>query len=145
MWYMWISPLLFISLFFPLTVSLSRKRWDFGVQRYRALCNMLSHGRICSAVTSKTSVVSPAVPDSNIPNSTEDPYSTQWCVCVQWMSNGLRHFQSSREHGCKATYVLHVCVWQILTLTTLQDACRCKCVSVCVCVHSTLLFTVTLH
>uniref|UniRef100_A0A8C1J609 Coiled-coil domain-containing protein 60 n=1 Tax=Cyprinus carpio TaxID=7962 RepID=A0A8C1J609_CYPCA len=56
----------------------AKKRWDFGVQRYRALCNMLSHGRACSAVTSKTSVVSPAVPDSNIPNSTEDPYSTQW-------------------------------------------------------------------
>ncbi|RXN07222.1 coiled-coil domain-containing 60 [Labeo rohita] len=56
----------------------AKKRWEFGVQRYRSLCNMLSRGQIRSAVTSKTSVVSPRVPDSKIPDNTEDPYSTQW-------------------------------------------------------------------
>ncbi|XP_052452633.1 coiled-coil domain-containing protein 60-like [Carassius gibelio] len=75
----------FVDIAEELTLNLSdalnrcaKKRWDFGAKRYGSLCNMLSRGRTCSAVTSKTSVVSPAVPDSNIPNSTEDPYSTQW-------------------------------------------------------------------
>ncbi|XP_043095506.1 coiled-coil domain-containing protein 60-like isoform X2 [Puntigrus tetrazona] len=64
-----------------LTLSLSdaldlcaKKRWDFGVQGYS---EMLSCGRIRSAVTSKTSLVSPRAPDSNIP---EEPCSTQWRV-----------------------------------------------------------------
>ncbi|XP_058632658.1 coiled-coil domain-containing protein 60-like [Onychostoma macrolepis] len=75
----------FVDIAEELTLNLSdaldrcaKKRWDFGVQRYRCLCNMLSRGRIRSAVTSETSVVSPRAPDSNIPDSTEDPYSTQW-------------------------------------------------------------------
>ncbi|XDV21311.1 hypothetical protein PO909_026426 [Leuciscus waleckii] len=42
----------------------ANKRWDFGVQRYRSLCNMVSGGRIPSAVTSITSVASPRAQDS---------------------------------------------------------------------------------
>ncbi|XP_051750149.1 coiled-coil domain-containing protein 60-like [Ctenopharyngodon idella] len=56
----------------------AKKRWDFGVQRYRSLCKMVSGKRIPSAVTSITSMASPRVQDSKIPDSTEDPYSTQW-------------------------------------------------------------------
>ncbi|XP_048042539.1 coiled-coil domain-containing protein 60-like [Megalobrama amblycephala] len=56
----------------------AKKRWDFGVLTYWSLCKMVSHGRIPSTVTSITFMASPRAQDSKIPDSTEDPYSTQW-------------------------------------------------------------------
>ncbi|XP_050965797.1 coiled-coil domain-containing protein 60 isoform X2 [Labeo rohita] len=76
----------------------AKKRWEFGVQRYRSLCNMLSRGQIRSAVTSKTSVVSPRVPDSKIPDNTEDPYSTQWLSAL--LSNLAPVKHSDRRVAC---------------------------------------------
>ncbi|KAK2911035.1 hypothetical protein Q8A67_003168 [Cirrhinus molitorella] len=76
----------------------AKRRWEFGVQRYQSLCNMLSRGRICSAVTSKTSVISPRPPDSNIPDNTEDPYSTQWLSAL--LSNLAPMKHSDRRVAC---------------------------------------------
>ncbi|XP_073696202.1 coiled-coil domain-containing protein 60-like [Garra rufa] len=89
------------ELTFKLSDALDRcakKRWEFGVQRYRSLCNMLSHGRIRSAVTSKTSVISPRPPDSNIPDNTEDPYSTQWLSALLSNLAPIKH--SDRRVAC---------------------------------------------
>ncbi|KAG1958068.1 coiled-coil domain-containing protein [Pimephales promelas] len=49
-----------------------------GSKRDLSLCNMVSGGRIPSAVISITSVASPRAQDSKILDSTEDPYSSQW-------------------------------------------------------------------
>ncbi|XP_067295507.1 coiled-coil domain-containing protein 60-like [Pseudorasbora parva] len=69
----------------------AKKRWDFGVQRYRSLCNMVSNRQIPSAVNSTTPVACPRVPDSKIPDSSEDPYSTQWLSALLCNLAPIKH------------------------------------------------------
>ncbi|KAI7813115.1 putative coiled-coil domain-containing protein 60, partial [Triplophysa rosa] len=62
----------------------AKKRWDNGVQRYLSLCNMTSHGQIPSVTCLPSAVSTATAQDSKVTDAvcSEDPYSTQWCVCV---------------------------------------------------------------
>ncbi|XP_051974030.1 coiled-coil domain-containing protein 60-like [Xyrauchen texanus] len=89
-----------------LTLSLSdaldrtaKKRLDFGVQRVRSPCNMASRGRIHSAVSTFTSVASiSTVQHSKHPDTTEDPYSTQWLSALLSSLAPIKH--SDRRITC---------------------------------------------